>query len=180
MRKKSPEQKKNKHNERGFMIMEAVLSIFIVGVTLVTFLAVLSGIYRAEFAKRDLIIASNLAQEGIEIVRNIRDNNWKTCKDMTISPCVEYKKAFDSPFPSGSAYYCADYLAVMGGNTGCDIGLKKNSDGFYAHSGDIITKFSRTIEITGSGDSRNIKSIVRWGINTTEMSDTLYAWGDVE
>jgi len=173
---------KNKKSNSGFMMIEAVFSIFIVGAVLVTFLAVMGNVYTQEFGKRDYVIATNLAQEGIEIMRNIRDNNWKSGKDAFTNP----------PFPanvSGGTNYCVDYNDNYSNNapTICaDTTTKlKNNNGFYRYSASgTNTKFSRYVRISGSGDKRIITSIVIWrpsgatGDTSITMTDTLYAWGD--
>ncbi len=166
--------KKNKQinkNQAGFMMIEAAFSIFIVGTILITFMAVMASVYRTEFAKRDLIIASNLAQEGIEIVRNIRDNNWK-----------QGRKAFiTAPFLS-DGNYCVDYFGTSTGS--CSDKFRINTaNGFYQYAvsaGDMVTKFSRTISIAGAGDSRTVIVTVNWDGKNMTMNDTLYAWGDQE
>lgn len=155
------------------MMIEAVFSIFIVGVILITFLTVMGSVYRTEFAKRDLVIASNLAQEGIEIVRNIRDNNWKA------SPV---KLAFASPFPADGNGYCVAYNGnySAASPTTCGGSLLKNNNGFYEHGSGTATKFSRRINIgTNPDGSKLITSTVTWDSKTITMTDSLYAWGDV-
>ena len=166
---KNKKNKQLKKNQAGFMMIEAAFSIFIVGTILITFMAVMASVYRTEFAKRDLIIASNLAQEGIEIVRNTRDNNWK-----------QNKKAFDPPFLS-SSNHCVDYY---GNVVVCGNKFRINTaNGFYQYpvsAGDMVTKFSRTINISDGGESRVVTSVVSWDSKSISMTDTLYAWGDQE
>ena len=162
-------RKINKKNIAGFMVIEAAFSIFIVGVALVAFLMVLSMMYKTEFGKRDYVVATNLAQEGIEIVRNIRDSSWKTGGTNGFSG-----------FPSGD--YCVDYL----GTTHSCADKLKIRDGFYEYASGVETKFSRKIVIGGSGETRTVKSSVIWKPSgatseaTIEMEDTLYAWADPE
>lgn len=165
---KNKKNKQLKKNQAGFMMIEAAFSIFIVGTILITFMAVMASVYRTEFAKRDLIIASNLAQEGIEIVRNIRDNNWK-----------QGKKAFiAAPFLS-DGNYCVDYFGTSAGN--CSDKFKIDAtNGFYNYSSGSATKFSRTIAIAGTGESRLLTVTVNWDSKNIVMTDTLYAWGDQE
>lgn len=165
----------------GFMMIEAIFSVFIVGIVLVTFLTVMGNIYTQEFGKRDYVIAANLAQEGIEIVRNIRDNNWKNNKN-----------AFDgTTFPanaSGGTNYCIDYndnYSAAPPTICVDITTKlKNNSGFYEYNTGTATKFSRYVRVSGSGDNRSITSTVTWrpsgATSDTKiiMTDTLYAWGD--
>ncbi len=160
-------------NNRGFMMIEAVFSIFIVGTILITFMAVMASVYRTEFAKRDLIVASNLAQEGIEIVRNIRDNNWKA---------TPAKAAFASPpFPGDANGYCVVYNGdyhVNSPTTVCS-GNLLNNNGFYEHGSGTATKFSRKVNIGSNPDgSKLITSTVTWDSKTITMTDSLYAWGD--
>lgn len=162
-------KKKRQVGWQGFMMIEAAFSIFIVGTILITFMAVMGSVFRTEFAKRDLIIATNLAQEGIEIVRNIRDNNWKATPPKT---------AFDIPsFVANGNDYCFGYGGGIG--HGCSA-LRIDANNFYGYGAGTETKFFRTIEIAGAGDSRTIKSRVTWDGKSIEMTDILYAWGDPE
>ena len=66
---------------RGFSLIEVVVSatIFIVAMLGVTALISLNIVNAALLRNR--LIAANLAQEGIEIVRNIRDNNFLAPED---------------------------------------------------------------------------------------------------
>jgi Tfp pilus assembly protein PilV len=166
-------RKINKKNIAGFMVIEAAFSIFIVGIALVAFLAVLGAMYKTEFGKRDYVVAANLAQEGIELVRNIRDNKWKAGSVDGFSG-----------FPGGD--YCVDY---SGAGSNCANKLYRNDNtGLYTYDSTNakITKFSRKIVISGSGETRVIKSSITWkpsgAVNNTtiEMEDTLYAWANPE
>ncbi len=56
-------------------MLEVLLSVFVLLVGLMTIVAVMSGSLRHSYETRDQIIATGLAQEGIELVRNVRDNN---------------------------------------------------------------------------------------------------------
>ena len=155
-------------NKKGFMMGEAVIAIFIVGTTLITFLSILSSMLKMEFQKRDYIIAANLAQEGIEIVRNIRDNNLKaTCgSGSNTRPCNAFEPGMfpANTGPSGSCSTC-------------------NGNGI------INSKFNREIRILQGPDLENSKTIisrVTWtstsssGSESIEISDDLYSWGDNE
>ncbi len=175
---------KNRKRKAGYMLIEAVIATFIVGIVLVTFLTVMAASYRTEFAKRDIIIASNLAQEEIEIVRNHRDNNWKNgCKafggqGLDSSQC----SGGGWVFPSGATYRCIDYLSTTGSVDCSNPNSRKLylKDNFYQYgsSGATATKFSRYFNITGNNDSRRIDVVVTWDGKSITMSDTLYAWGD--
>lgn len=174
---------KIRKNEQGFLILEAVISIFIVGTTMVTFMLVLATAFRQNINNRDYAIASGLAQEGVELIRNIRDNNWK-----------ENQTAFDGngtfKFPSNGCYQY-DFYSIASKLSSCSASLTKlklgtsgQRNGLYQYSLGNSTKFSRKITISGSADERNVTSEVFWrpAGGTSDVSvkvvDVLNNWGD--
>jgi Tfp pilus assembly protein PilV len=134
-------------NKQGFSFIEVMFVVFILSTTLVVFIQVITKSMNHSMESRDSIIAAGLAQEGVELVKNIRDNNW-----------AQKRKAFDSPFPSGSCGI--DYNV----HKNCDFGsYNLNFDGnFYNHGLGAATKFSRKIAISGSGETKTITSYVVW------------------
>lgn len=165
---------KNKKKSRGYILIEATFCIFVVGLTLVAFIQVMSKMFVFEFNKRDSIIASNLAQEGIEIIRNIRDNNWKAGND-----------AFVAPFPvTDRTYRLAHNLSPTTSSVDTLKLRRHNTDGFYNYTSGTTTKFLRRVAVSGNGDSRTITSTVTWrpqGSSSdvdTVVEDVLYAWGN--
>ena len=170
---------KTKKKSRGYILIEATFSIFVVGLTLIAFIQVMSKMFVFEFNKRDAIIASNLAQEGVEIIRNIRDNNWKSGHDAF----------YANPFLANGTYRVAyNNAGVISGNLTMKLRRHK-INGFYSYDGganNVDTKFSRTVQIEVNGDSRIIISTVTWRPSgsssavTTVVEDDLYAWGNPE
>ncbi len=67
---------KSHDGQTGFTLVELViaLSVFTVGI-MATFTLSLANVNTADENYQD-ILAANLAREGIELVRNIRDTNW--------------------------------------------------------------------------------------------------------
>jgi len=63
-------------NKKGFSLIEVILAVFVItiGITGAVNLATYS-ISNVAVGKSQ-IIATNLSQEGLEIIRNIRDSNW--------------------------------------------------------------------------------------------------------
>lgn len=83
-----------KNKTKGFTLLETLvaLSILIIAIT-VTFTAAQNGL-AAAIEARDQVVAFNLAQEGVEMVRNLRDENglqgipWLTGLSVQVSdPC---------------------------------------------------------------------------------------------
>ncbi len=62
--------------QKGFSTPEVVLSIFIVSVGMMAIMALMTSSLRYSYQSQDVIIATALAQEGLELVRNIRDNDF--------------------------------------------------------------------------------------------------------
>jgi Tfp pilus assembly protein PilV len=60
----------------GFTLIEIVLSIFIMSMALVAIFSAFSIIVISTSDTLNQLTATYLAQEGMEIVRNIRDTNW--------------------------------------------------------------------------------------------------------
>ena len=69
-----------KNNKKWFSIIEVLVWIFIFTLGMVWVYAIISSILRVNDTNEDYIIASNLAREQLELVRNIRDSNYKVLK----------------------------------------------------------------------------------------------------
>ena len=62
--------------KRGFTIIEVLIAIFILIVGVVAVFALVNKGLSGTIDLSDKLIAAYLAQEGIEIVKNMRDTNW--------------------------------------------------------------------------------------------------------
>lgn len=65
-------------NEKGFGIMEVLVSVAIISFSFVGIMSLFAFNLRVEQMNRNKIIGSYLAQEAIEVIRQKRDNNWFT------------------------------------------------------------------------------------------------------
>ena len=68
---------KNKSNKKAMSIIEVMIAIFIFTLWLASVFMVLSSAGNINSYNRDFIIASNLAREQVELIRNVRDTNYK-------------------------------------------------------------------------------------------------------
>lgn len=156
---------KNKKEKKAFFLIEVMLAIFLV---LVGFLAIIllatSGL-RESMDSRDQIIAGLLAQEGAELVRNIRDNNW------VATPFVD---SFDNFPNNANKERCIIDMNNGGainnsdcrGNTTSDDFILDHSGGYYVKndgtaSGD--TKFRRKVGFNETSNKLTVTSMVAWG-----------------
>ncbi|MCK5085237.1 prepilin-type N-terminal cleavage/methylation domain-containing protein [Candidatus Parcubacteria bacterium] len=68
--------KKRQSESNGFSLVEVIIAIGIITVGIVSVINLLSFNLKNEIKNKNKMIAIYLAQEGIEVVRQIRDNNF--------------------------------------------------------------------------------------------------------
>lgn len=123
--------------------------------------------------------AANLAQEGVEIIRNMRDNNfiqngeW----DRRIKAC---QNGCEADYTTDTNFFGAKPLTAYGSGTFLNI---DNKNGFYSYSAGVATKFKRRItvdKILDTGDILKVTVLVDWDYNKEPFSFTtteyLYDW----
>jgi len=71
---------KNNLNKKAFSIIEIMIGIFIFTLWLVSIYWVIVSTLKLNDYNENYIVATNLAREQIELVRNIRDSNYKKIK----------------------------------------------------------------------------------------------------
>ena len=84
--------------ESGFTLIEVILVLMMTAIVFVGIFALYANTIKNDVESRYEIIASNLAQEAVEIVRNVRDesvlnggsNDGDIDDDLTVSPCIPY------------------------------------------------------------------------------------------
>lgn len=133
-------------NKKSFSLTEIMISILVLVVGISGGIAVLNGIVNNFRLATDTFIADNLAVEGIEIVRNIRDSN------------LTAGRAWNHGLAVGN--YQADFndLSLIGHTDGV---LNRNA--FFEHATGISTPFRRRIEIISCGvECLEIRSIITW------------------
>ena len=69
--------KKPLHNKKAMTIIEVMIAIFIFTLWLASVFMIISSAGNINNYNKDFIIASNLAREQVELMRNIRDTNYK-------------------------------------------------------------------------------------------------------
>jgi type II secretory pathway pseudopilin PulG len=156
--------------KKTFTLIETIvaISILTIGILGISFL-ISSQISSTHFSKNKLI-AAYLAQEGIEIVRNIRDTNWLNGRnwdefiniDNATTTLLDYtsEKVPDPNF------------------TLCD-SLKFDGD-FYNCSSGSDTLFKRETFILKSGDQMIVKVTISWKergkTHRYQLVGKLYKW----
>lgn len=150
---------------RAFSIGEVMLSVFILGVTMLTILSLYASGLRDFQDERDTVIASVLAQEGVELARNIRDNNWAQRECAKKSDCVASGGNFPDTFANFKSTNDNDCRVDINSVNVTSCGTSKVlnvAGGYYVHSAGTATKFRRTIDLKYAGDDLIVTSFVSW------------------
>ncbi len=160
----------NQKKEKGFTLIELMITIFVIAIGLIGVMTLIQNTLRSASFVRLNLIASYLAQEGVELTRNIRDINWIDQKD------------WDEGLSSGS--YIIDYNdnSLSSYN---DIFLNIDNNGFYSYENGDESKFKRRIIINEMIDVDGnkyleVESDVFWNYHDEEYSvkvvSHMYNW----
>ncbi len=159
---------------KAFSVFEMIITIAIISIGLLGLISLNTQNIKVEYVNKNSLIASMLAQEGLELVRNKRDNNWWSLSPQWSSGLV------------GDGDYIIDYAGVLDDTVDSindnSAKLYLDANGFYVHNsvGTTLTPFSRLITVEDHTDYIIVTSQVKWtsGGNThTYTAQTyLYDW----
>jgi len=124
---------------KAFTLIEVLVALFFLFITIFAAVSLVNNALSTTQSSKQKFIAANLAQEGMEIVRNIRDSNWISERD------------WDFGLESGEQY--AGYRTQGALAPYVDQFLKINAEGFYNYLDGSDTKFKRKITICKMGGS---------------------------
>lgn len=176
---------------RGFSLVELLVAISILSIAILATFTAVQGSYRGTAFAEDQIVASYLGQEGIEFIRNLRDENgiknikafetggsvnWLTgIAQVASDPCYPGKVCvIDSPLKTITS--CSDEASS------CPMLKYDSASGLYGYTnGWTATKFRRSITITSlSATEIRVTVDVYWqgqGIaKTFTVSEILKNW----
>ena len=171
----------------GFTILEMTVVLFIIVVGMMGIISLAHQNVQTVSIDKNTLIASQLAQEGLEVVRNKRDTNWlltgANWETSTSTP-----SRLDILQVANGYKYTVDATTGLIGAAPTGIGdsaakLYMNSSGLYTHQVTATsTGFSRIITV---GHENNLASTsvvcqIQWkkGINTYNYyaETALYNW----
>jgi len=134
----------------GFTIIELVITIFILSLAVVGIFNAFSIITILTSDSSDRLTATYLAQEGMEIVRNIRDQNWLNI-DVGVPAGATWLDGLDVCFNGCRTDYSKNQLDPWANNE-TDYLKIDDGNGFYNLTNGTNTKFKRKIIITHPED----------------------------
>lgn len=167
--------KKKQYNKEAFSLIEMMTVILIVAIGLVGTTQLIAQSLDAQMINKGGIVAYQLAQEGLEIVRQKRDSNWFQSLD------------WRSGLANGT--YCTDYRSPLLLRSVSDLSscpLYLNTENWYyapllIPSGSVFSGFRRIINISTNNDGAMlVKATVTWNnrsrVIVYETETLLYNW----
>lgn len=141
---------------KGFTLIEVIVSIAILSVVSAGVMFSISLSLNSAARIKNNLIAANLSQEGLEIVRGIRDQDW------------HLGNSFGSSLSNGT--YAVDWNS-QSLLSFPDAFLKIDSNGFYNYSSGQDTIFKRKIIIENSGQNpATVEKVARVEVSWQEKS----------
>lgn len=158
----------------GFSLIEILAVLFVVSVSLLGVVSLIVQNIQVQSINKNNLVASSLAQEGIELIRKKRDSNWRS------------QINFDSGLTSEDPYI-VDFYNIEPETISDSAAAKLyiNENGYYSHNNlGSSTPFSRAIYIrkleSYEGEPLEVRSLVSWeGQNRSynyELRTLLFNW----
>jgi len=144
-----------RQNAHGFSLIEIMVVLMIVSLGIIGVANLATQSIQAQTINKGNIIAYQLAQEGIEVVRQLRDTNW--------IKGVDWQEGLDT------GTYCADYykpsLRAVTGPSECQLTI--DSSNWYRAPevfsvASTLTPYHRVVTINAATSSMSVKAIVTW------------------
>ena len=152
----------SKDNQKGFSLLEVIVAVFVVAVGLVGILTLANISLKGASTSKMKLIASGLAQEGIEVVRDIRRSNTEWDDWYALISNGDYRIQYDS----------ANLMSFSETPLKLDAG-----SGLYQYSSGNNSLFYRKITLTIiSADEVKVVVEVKWPDHTLAAEDRLWNW----
>ncbi|MBN2854227.1 hypothetical protein JXK06_01690 [Patescibacteria group bacterium] len=166
--------------KEAFSLIEIVIILFVISLGLIGILSLIIQNIQSQDYNKNNLIATQLSQEGIELIRRVRDSNFKQGFDFNFGLAENQDEVFN---------YCFDYNDSAPTPTSLACSLRFDGDGFYVHdSVGISSGFSRLIKVElvddedslAVGVALKVISEVSWasrgGISSYTTETLLYDW----
>ncbi|MBN1585050.1 hypothetical protein JW899_01650 [Candidatus Uhrbacteria bacterium] len=192
-------------NRSGQSIVEVIVALAVISTAVVAALTLTGSSLNAQKSNEDMMVAVNLAREGVEVARNIRDSNWlaeRRWDDGLVGESLDYTAiaVFDPVSGDWSLDFAPDSLSGEGTEV-----WRLTSEHLGIHTQDTVrpadsfrTPFRRLLvlnpvcrsqEVRESGSACDmadpqvgirIESLVAWGggkrPRDVAVTETIYDW----
>jgi len=165
--------------KKGFTLVETMVAITILTLAISGAFFTANSAMVASNIARDQLTASYLAQEGIEYVRMMRDNEYLAAYNSPTHDTTNAWANFLNPITATCSTSCqfdpADNSLHICSGDGCSV-LWLASTNIYTQrqATGVATQFTRTIRATPVTDKdEKIVSTVKWNFHNTQYSVTV-------
>ena len=164
---------KNNFLKRGFALVEIITVLFIMSLGLIGILSLIVQNIQSQSYNKSNLIAYQLAQEGVELIRKVRDSNWRADIDYNdkLAPAQYYMDYADT----------APHLHDPDNPE--ELVLRQDAADFYTHNtaAATTTPFSRLITIGAIDDnSFRVNARINWSDHNRnyfyDLETILYDW----
>ncbi len=167
--------------QNGFTLVETLVALFILSIAITGSFAVLTTNSNAADTIKNSYVASGLVQEGIEVARNIRDDEWLNTGYGTALLAGSHRVQWDTCASAWAGIACVVPVAP---NPDTTFLLFDSVTGKYTYTASINTTatiFQRTLVITDiSNQEKRIVVTVTWlehgATRSVSAEDHLINW----
>lgn len=167
-------------NSRGFTLVETLVAISILMISIVgPFYSVYKAV-QVTYISRDQLIATTLAQEGVEYVRNVRDSNYLYNLKNSSAP-VSWMNGLSACTGKNCTVDATENTAPTTCSGTCNPLYISSTNLYTQQVTGTATRFTRTVTITTvSANESTVTVTISW-VNlhvpyTITISEHLYNW----
>lgn len=163
-------------HKNGFTLVEVMTALFVIALGLVGVLSLIVQNIQSQNINKGMMIAYQLSQEGIELVRRTRDSNWAASLPWNTNlPYGHYIIDYRDFAPRALIFSGQDYL-------------RQDGSGFYYNAfssldSGAVSPYSRTIDLVANPNNPNsmfVRSTITWTernkVSTYALETLLYDW----
>lgn len=159
---------------KAFTLIEVIISIAVILTALISAISLITFSTTGIRINKSKIIAVGLAQEGLEIVKNIRDNNWlHNCPACDRRTADTWRIGLE--VGDWRIQHDTENLLSFSATP-----LKLDSSGFYQYGNGSSTPFYRRVNIQYIDDNQiKVVSEITWtegGNQTVSVEARYYNW----
>jgi len=144
-------------SSKGFTILEVMVAVTVLLIGIVGIYTAFVRILISTSGISNRLIAAYLAQEGIEIVRNIRDTNWVEGAASWKDELINCSMGCEADYKTGTLSEETPLRAYT------ESYLNMDYNNFYSYSSGTSTKFKRKITIASpEEDILKVSVLVIW------------------
>ena len=183
--------------QKGFSLLEVIIAISILGTGIAGAIALTTQTIQTGTFVQKQLTAAYLAQEGVEVIHNLRHNNWVKEAEGEVTKWftgLDKLGCTPEPFDNSDCLDGSPIYAIADYNSTVIVETAANAPSWQMSFNSAISRyihdltapvFSRHIEIRYDRDAdlkeyMHVKSIVSWDNGAIIAEDLLYNWKEAQ